>query len=207
MSILHLSIGESLKEAIKSNNTILLASGRHKGGVTITRDIKIIGEIGAVIEGDGTANPTICIAEDGIEVTLSGISIEKGAAEFGSGVLIDAYAEVTIDGCRFKDNFKGSGGGVGIGILLGNAKLKDCRFEQEQDAFVSNIGEASFVNCAILGGMSAYDGAQVYCNGGEIQGKISMRGSSSRKPTVSIDGTSVDGIENHRLYPGQLIHI
>ena len=207
MSIFHLSTGQSLKEAVKSNHTILLAPGRHKGGVTITKDIKIIGEIGAVIEGDGTANPTIFISEDGIEVTLSNISIEKGAAEFGSGILIDAYAEVAIDGCRFKDNLKGSGGGVGIGILLGNAKLKDCRFEEEQDAFVSNAGEASFVNCALLGGMSAYDGAQIYCKGGEIKGKLSMRGSSSRKPIVAIDGTSIDGIENHRLYPGQLTQV
>jgi len=206
MSILHLAAGQSLKEAIASHKTILLSPGRHRGGIRIDKNVKIIGEVGAVIEGDGSS-PAICISGDEIEVALNGLSIENGTAEFGSGVLIEAYAEVSIESCRFKGNAKGAGGGAGIGILLGRASLKDCRFEANQDAFVSNIGEATFANCALLGGLSAYEGAQIQSRGGEIKGQLSIRGSSSRQPHILIDGTPIESIDNHATFPGILTRI
>jgi len=79
-------------DAASPNDTIHLEAGVHPGPVVITKPIKLVGERGAEIKGNGFGNVVTIRADD---VTLSGLRIS------GSGLrLSDDDAAVFITGNR-----------------------------------------------------------------------------------------------------------
>ncbi|MDR6434775.1 nitrous oxide reductase family maturation protein NosD [Brucella pseudogrignonensis] len=103
--------GESVQAAINKaepGDVVRLGKGTHKGAVVIDQHIELIGEPGAVIDGQGTGNAILVNAPDvvvrGIEVRGSG----RNMSELNSGIFVARTATgARVENNRLIDNLYG----------------------------------------------------------------------------------------------------
>ena len=111
-------VSGSLEKAVQSavdGDVLTLKAGVYKGPLVIDKSINIIGETGAVIEGDGESSVITVLAPDvtvkNVEITGSGISL----ADQDSGIFLDKTAtNAIVENNRLVDNL--------IGIYVSGAK-------------------------------------------------------------------------------------
>jgi hypothetical protein len=54
----------------------------------------------------------------------------------------------------------------------------------------------------VPGDLLAQDGAQVTLKGGRVGGTVRLLGTSTRQPTVTVDGAAVGAVDNGGRWPG-----
>lgn len=103
---------------VAAGDTIIIASGvYHERDIDITQPLTIIGDNGAVIDGDNTGEIVRILSDS---VTIRNLTIRGSGVSFiddNAGLRIEDVRGCVIEDCRFENNF--------FGIYL--AKSADCR--------------------------------------------------------------------------------
>lgn len=215
--------------AAKEGETLCLEPGKHAAGFQIPRSLRLVGLQGAeqtVLEGDGRS-PVLSVAEDGLMVTLEGLTIAQGRAENGGGLMIQGRGEVHVVGCTFRDNeagyygggaiyadagllrvsqslFTGNRGNQGGAVLLDQAMkavFEDCLFEK-------NHGKQGGALRVREGVIATFTRCTFRANEADGKGTvISLSGTSSRAPEVQIISSQIGAggsFDNGATHPAKL---
>ena len=183
---------------------ICLAPGTHRVNLDLTESVTLRGADGAVLDGGGRG-PVVRVGAHGTQVRLENLTLRGGAHEFGSGVLVEGYSDVTLVGCTVDGNRRGPGGGAGLGARRGTVRIEGGRFGDRDDLVFGTVVEATLVGVDVAGDLLAQDGAQVTLEGGRVVGTVRLQGTSTRRPTVTVDGAEVGAIDNGGQWPGVVV--
>jgi len=197
-----LSPGTDIQPHIQPDAVICLGAGRYPGALRIEVPVTLQADAGAVLDAEGRG-PVVHVAKNGIRVRLRGLTLSGGAADFGAGVLVDSYAEVALDDCALEGNERGRGGGAGLGAIRGRLLVRNLSAAADQDVVLDGVTEAAFESSTVAGSLSVRDGAKVAVRGGQV-GRISLRGTTTRKPELVLDGVDTPPVDNHPTVPGLL---
>lgn len=192
--------GEDVAGQLSPDAVVCLGAGVHRVNLDLTHGVTLKGEDGAVLDG-GRRGPVVRIGVHGQQVRLENLEIRNGSHEFGSGVLVEGYSEVTLAGCRVAGNERGPSGGHGLGVHRGRVVVKGG--EVADEAVVTTAAEASF-EAAKVGALIAREGAQVTVSGGSVAA-LSLFGTSTRQPKVTVRGADVGSTDNGSQYPGTVV--
>ncbi|MBT3218718.1 MAG: hypothetical protein HN348_06470 [Proteobacteria bacterium] len=196
-----INAGDPIQPHFADGAVICLGPGKHMGPLPIAHSVTLRGEKDTIVEAAGKG-PVLSVAANKLEVTVQGLTLRDGYAEFGSGMLVEGMSRVNIEDCVFDGNRQAKGGATGLGVRRGIVVVKNSSFSATDDVGVNNIAQVEFHQCAIAGKLGVYDGAKVTLQGGKVQGTLKVRGTTSRKPSVAIHGCEVPNIENHPTVPG-----
>jgi hypothetical protein len=177
-------------------------SGTTEGPLFFEADATVEGEPGAVVDAQGRA-PAVHVAAHGLTVTVRGVTLTNGYGETGSGALLEGYSTLVLDGCAFRDNREGQGGGRGLTARRGTLVARSCTFGPREDVIVTNTATATFEGCDI-GDLAVLDGATVTLKGGRVR-RLELRGTTSRVPTVTIDGTEIGELANDPILTARIV--
>ena len=197
-----LSPGTDIQPHIQADAVICLAAGRYPGALRIEVPVTLQADQGAVLDAEGKG-PVIHVAQNGIEVRLRGLTLSGGASEFGAGLLVDTYAEVAVDRCTLRGNEGGQGGAAGLGAMRGRLLVRQLKADPDQDIVLGGRAEAAIEASTLPGALSVRDGAKVGIRGGQV-GPIDLRGTTSRKPELVLEGVDTGVVDNHPTVPGTL---
>jgi len=197
-----LSPGTDIQPHIQPEAVICLSAGRYPGALRIEVPVTLQADAGAVLDAEGKG-PVVHVAKHGIQVKLRGLTLSGGAADFGAGVLVDSYAEVVVDNCVLSGNERGRGGAAGLGAVRGRLMVHQLTADADQDVILDGMTEAAFEASHLSGALSVRDGAKVGIRGGSV-GQIDLRGTTSRKPELVLQGVDTPAVDNHPTTPGVL---
>jgi nitrous oxidase accessory protein len=116
--------------AASDGDTLLLRAGQHPGPIEITRRVRLQGEPGAVIQGDGHGVP-LTLAADGIEIR--GVTVRGSGADLAKDdavILLREAEGITVADCNIEARAFGiylqAGGKHRIvdNVIVGDASLK-----------------------------------------------------------------------------------
>jgi hypothetical protein len=165
--------------------TIRICPGTYVSGVTIGRNLSLIGS------GDGTgagdtildAQATIAvIVNNGVTATLQGLRITDGLSPFGGGGILNRGTSLSMTDCTVTGNLAGSlttgadGGGV-YNAAGSTLTMTDCRIEGNQarkqrigstegeGGGLYNQGTATLTRCS-MNNNTAEDGGGIFNDGG-----------------------------------------
>ncbi|MGM9924908.1 MAG: nitrous oxide reductase family maturation protein NosD [Bacillus sp. (in: firmicutes)] len=98
------SPNQSLQEVIdgaESGDTLRLEKGTYKGSITIMKSLRIVGEEGATIDGEGKGNVITVKADN---VVIEGLTIQKGGiGKNESAVYIEEGNNITVQNNKMLD--------------------------------------------------------------------------------------------------------
>ncbi len=191
--------GEPLASKLTEGAVVCLGPGEHVGPLVVEHTVTLVGDPGAVLTSHG-AGPVLTVTTHQIAVTLRGIRIADGYAETGSGVYVDAYASIVLENCVIEGNRESMGPGRGLWMVMGDLVSRDCVFRD--DVMISGIATARFEGGRVEA-LSVGDGAQVALVAGEV-GRLSVAGTTSRAPEVSVQGAKIGVVENDPDVPGKV---
>ena len=180
-----LNPGDSIKEHLTDGATICLSAGTYAGGLTIDKSVSLIGEGTVVLDGGGNL-PVISIQEHRLEITLKGLILTGGASEFGSGLQLEGYSQLTLEDCIFRGNHTPGEGGPALGARRGKVTLRNCHFSDQNSIVITGVAIADFYNCDIASNLTILDGAEVALHKGAVHGTLTTRGTTSRRPKVTL---------------------
>jgi hypothetical protein len=187
---------------IQTDAVICLQAGHYPGPLRIEVPVTLLAEHGAVLDAQGKG-PVVHVAQNGIQVRLRGLTLTGGSAEFGAGLLVDTYAEVSVHSCTLRGNERGRGGAAGLGAVRGHLLVRQLKADADQDIVLSGRAEAAIEASTLAGALSVRDGAKVGIRGGAV-GPIDVRGTTSRKPELVLEGVDTGAVDNHPTVPGIL---
>ena len=205
--------GQHIEPLLLDGADLVLAPGIHVGCIVVEHNVSISGEPGAILDAD-RRGPTLAIAEDGLQIRISGVTIRGGAGEAGGGLRLTGRSEITLTNCTFDDNEATLGGsGVGGGVWCGRGKvaLVDCRFTQNRarngnDLYLTNVGWVTVSGGSFAGDIFVGEGARFDATATRIHGRLSSRGTTTRAPMISLRGTQVSGgIDNDANLPASYV--
>jgi len=107
---------QSAVGTVSNGGTINIANGIYKGtgntGITISKDMTIVGQsrAGTIINGTDTAQ--IFLIPGGNTVTIANLTLANGNKFGGEGGAIDNYGTLTVNGCTFTGNTATYSGGA-----------------------------------------------------------------------------------------------
>jgi len=192
--------GEDVASKLSPDAVVCLAAGVHRVNLDLAHGVTLRGEPGAVLDG-GRRGPVVRVGANGQRVRIEGVEIRGGSHEFGSGVLIEGYSDVTLADCTVRGNERGPGGGTGLGVRRGRVLVEGGTLTDE--IVVTTVAEARFSD-ARLGTLIASDGANVAVRAGRVD-RLVVRGTSTRQPQVAIQGSEVGATDNGGQYPGRVV--
>lgn len=194
--------GQDPTPHLSEGAVVCFAPGTHPVNLRLETSVTLVGEAGAVLDGQGKG-PVVHIPTNRIEVALSGLTLTGGQAELGSGLFVDGYAKVTLQDVVFEGNGAARGGGVGLGARAGFLTLKGGRFGEKDDMLLTNTTQATIEGPDVQGDAAILDGAKVTWTGGRVGGTLTLRGTTTRAPQVTLVG--VDGsVANDAQLPATL---
>jgi hypothetical protein len=195
--------GQPLQAVLTEGAVVCLAPGVHQGGLRVEVSVDLLGEPGAVLDGGGRG-PVVHVAANGVELRMRGLELRNGAAEFGSGMLVDAYAQVVLEDCGFSANAVGQGRGAAIGMARGRLVAKGLRTAVDNDLFFDVLAEVALDSPAVQGGMHVRDGAKVAVKGGQLAGPLTVAGTTTRRPSLVLEGVDAPAVDNSATVPGSV---
>lgn len=204
----HVKAGEALGPALAEGGEILLGPGEHRISALITVSATLRGEDGAVL--DGGRERVLQVDADGIELRLENLVLRNGAGEVGAGLLLSGWSVVTAVGCRFERGVATEGGGGGAWVARGRLILRHCRFSDNRGRFggdlvVTGAGEAIVEDCELGGDVAVLEGADLKMSRSRVDGRIDLRGTLTRTPTVSLrECDAAGGVHNDPTHPATL---
>lgn len=199
-----LSPGDDVAAALAEGAVICLAAGTYPGPLEIGASVTLVGEPGTVIDADG-AGPAIRVLGHQLTITLRGLMLTGGYAEAGSGVYVDGYSDVTLEDCVVTLNRAGTGGATGLYVGMGHVVLRKTRFGADDDVVATQTGKLTLDEATLEGALTVLEGAEVFGRSSIIQGKVTIRGTTSRRPTVTFEAVSAGDVHNDPDLPGELV--
>ena len=193
------SPGEDVASQLSPDASICLAAGVHRVNLDLTHGVTLRGEPGTVLDGGGRG-PVVRIGANGQQIRLEGLEIRGGSHEFGSGLLVEGYSDVSLAGAPSPETSR-SGGGAGLGVRRGRVLVTGGRIPDE--VIVTTVAEARF-DGTHLGTLVASDGADVAVRSGKVD-RLVVRGTSTRQPRVAVQGSEVGATDNTGQYPGMVV--
>ena len=202
--------------SLPSGSVIELAPGVHPGGLFIEADLEVRGVGGAVDSGADAGSPSILdaildaggrgavvhIAEDGLQVLLAGLRLRGGNAQLGAGVFLEGASAVVLRDLVIEAG-RAPGGGSAVSAIRGQLTLERCRVEGE--ALFTGVARVTLRDTVVTEDLLVREGAQVALVGGSVEGMLDIRGTTTRKPTVTVDGTLLRDVHNNPTLPGELV--
>ena len=192
--------GEAIEPHLRAGATVVLAPGVHMGGFAIECSLTLRGEPGAVLDAH-RSGPVLRVDQDGLSVSVEGLTLRGGAGEAGGGLLLTGWSEVALHNVCLEDNEATlSKGGIGGGAYLfrGVLTAEDCTFRDNRAGGGNDLAVGGSARCFVRGGFFAGDvacreGAELTITGAHITGRLVLRGSTTRAPQVSLKGARIDG--------------
>ncbi|MDP2306788.1 MAG: hypothetical protein Q8P18_12260 [Pseudomonadota bacterium] len=206
--------GQPLAEALAAGGIVCLGPGVHAGPLAPTVSVTLRGEAGAVLDAKGGGS-VVAVDGDDLVVRIEALTLRGGSAEAGGGVSLTAYSEVVLANCIVEDNTAralggGKGGGGGVYANRGTLRVEGGTFRRNHasigsDLFVTGVAEV-FVTGGHLGGdVAAREGAKVSMEGVKVDGVLDVRGTTTRAPTVTLEGGHLrGGVKNDPALPAQV---
>ncbi len=105
--------GQPIAPHLAEGAVLCLAPGVHPANLVLTTSITLQGEPGAILDGQ-TKGAVVRTEANKLEITLKGLEIRGGAFELGSGVLLEGYSKLHVQGCTIAGNSASRGGGNGL---------------------------------------------------------------------------------------------
>lgn len=201
--------GQPITPHLVEGAVICLEAGKHAGPLVIDATLTLRGEPGAVLDAGGLGS-VIRVNADQLKVRVEGLSIVRGTAEGGSGVALAGWSEMEVVGCTFSDHRHTADGAGGTALALrGKLVLSGCTFgagaARGADLVVTGAAMAQVDGGEFGGDVLAREGAQLSVRNAHVHGKMDLRGTTTRAPTVSVAGSVVDGgITNDAVLPASL---
>lgn len=195
--------GQPIEPHLAEGAVLCLAPGVHPANLVLTTSVTLQGEPGAILDGQ-TQGAVVRTEANKLEITLRGLELRSGAAELGSGVLLEGYSKLHIQGCTIAGNSAGRGGGSGLAARRGWLFMSDTTVGPEDEVVITNTAEAEISGSTLQGDASFLDGAKVTVKGGSIAGTLTLRGTTSRAPVVVLEGVEVGTLDNHAELPAEL---
>lgn len=192
--------GDDVASQLSPDAVVCLGAGVHLVNLDLTHGVTLRGEPGTVLDGGGRG-PVIRVGVHGQKVRLENLEIRGGAHEFGSGVLVEGYSDVVLSACVVAGNQRGPSGGNGIGVHRGNVIVQGGSVQDE--AVVTTAATASFEGASVQS-LVAREGAEVTVAGGSVA-RLALFGTSTRQPTVTVQGATVGETHNGSAYPGTVV--
>lgn len=184
---------------------LVLAPGEHSGGLFVEGPLRVEGEghapgaaPTAVIHAHGKGAAVHAAGEEGT-LQLVGLVLKGGRAELGAALCIDGPMRVEAEGCVFEAG-RADQGGETVGGLRGALHLRGCRLAGS--ALLTGILDAVFEDCVVEGDLVLREGAALRLVGGEVRGHIDLRGTTTRAPSVHLEGGAKARLKNHAAHPG-----
>lgn len=205
----HVEAGEPLDEAVARGGVVRLGAGVHAGPLTLDASVTLLAEPGAVLDAGG-AGAALRIDGDGLAVRVEGLTVRGGHADAGGGLALTGHSDVTLVGCVVRDCRTGQGGGGGAFVERGRLLLEGCTFEGNRarvgaDLMASGIGEVEVRGGRFAGDVAAREDARLSMSGAEVGGKVDVRGTTTRAPSVQLRGCAVaGGVRNDAALPGRV---
>lgn len=187
---------------------VVLAPGVHHGSLEIERSLVLRGEPGAILDG-GARGWTVLIQADEATVRIEGVTVRNGHAEVGANLYVNGWSEVELVDCRFEDGRAPGGGGAGAWIAAGQVRFRDCSFSGNQarwgsDLVATGAAEVRVEGTRFAGDVAAREGALLTLSHCRVEGRLDLRGTTTRAPEVSLRATEVASLVNDPDLPGTL---
>ncbi len=193
--------GELIAPHLVDGATVCLGSGVHLGGLEITHSVTVKGDPGAVIDAGGRG-PAVVVTGDGLTVRIEGVTLVGGHAELGAGLRVEGDSRVIVDGGGARDNHGGAAGGAGIGMVRGTLELTGGDW---QDALITGFATVNAQGATFTGEVRLREEGALVCVGCRLDGGLSLRGTTTRRPSATLDMATVGVVHNDPTHPGLLI--
>lgn len=202
MSDVNLSPGDDLPGAVSAGGGVHLAAGRYAGGLWIEASIAVQGDSGVVIDAGGRGSAAFVVADD-LDVRLTGLSFTRGHGELGGGLRVEGSSKVLVEDCVFDGNLALQRGGHGAGVAAGEVQFVRTRFGKGDHLLLTGAADVRFVDCVVEGDIRVRDGAVVRIQGGRVEGRIDVSGTTTRAPHLEVERAElIGGIHNDEALPG-----
>ncbi len=198
-TVLTVAAGAALPVALQGATVVELAPGEHAGSLFVESSIDVRGP-GATLNAGGRGS-VAHIVDDGLTVKVSGLTLRGGNAQLGAGVFVEGASQVVLHDVVIQGGTS-PGGGNAIGAIRGELTLERCRIEGE--ALFTGISRVTLKDTVVTADLLVREGAQVVLIGGAVEGSLDIRGTTTRAPTVTVQGTTVHEVHNNPDLPGTL---
>jgi hypothetical protein len=226
-----MDLAQAVRDA-KPNETLKVPAGRYTVNLELTKPLTLLA-MGQVVLDGVHAGSVVRITCDGL-VRLSGFTIVGGNAPEAGGAICLIEGQLELADCTLRFNKAPLYGGGGLYVRDGKAKVTRCRFEantgrQGGAILVDGIGELRLEDSTVIqnaavdgGGVRVKEGAKAelfactladnkVVGDGATGGAISLGGTTTRAPTVSIAQSVISErsegpacVANHPKLPGTL---
>jgi hypothetical protein len=178
---------------------ICLGPGLHHGRFFIDQSVQLRGEGEAVLDAGG-AGAVLHVAADDIDVSITNLTIQRGRAEWGAGLRVDAEARVRATGLRVGPGTAPQGGD-GVGVSRGRLDWQGGSLRGE--LAVQGLGT---VRCEglPLPQVSLRGEGRLELGPGATAARLRMRGEPRREPVLALDGGAVEALEPDPRFPGRV---
>ena len=195
-----LSPSDSLADAVEaaaSNAVLCLQPGSYNTELEITRSITIrgLGEAPhATTITNGGDFAVVAIKGQDIAVVLEDLTLRGGGDDSGGGLLVSAWADVTLRRCRIDSNSSYLVGGGGVYLQFGKLRLEDCILETNQAEeeggaiLMDNDSELVMHRGSILGNRASSGAA------------LTMRGGTALLDSVVIADNEAQSTQDPNIY-------
>lgn len=207
--MVHVAAGAPLAEAVARGGLVVLGPGVHEGTLELHTGVTLRGEPGAVLDGGGRG-PVLLVDDDDLVVRVEGLVLRNGHAESGAAVHVSGRSDVTLARCELRDGRAPLGGGAGAWATRGRLVVEDCVFAGNRakyggDLVASGVAEVEVRGGRFAGDVAAREGARLSLDGAVVDGRLDLRGTTTRAPVVKVRGGGyAKGIHNDEALPAAL---
>ncbi len=191
--------GADLPESLPADGVVVLLPGAHRGALFVEAALRVEGA-GATLDAHGRGATVHAAGDEGC-LQLVGLRLRGGRSELGACLRIDGDMRVEAEGCVIEAGLAGQGGDA-VGALRGSLRMVGCRVLGE--LMLTGVAEAELVDCVVEGDLKLREGADLRLIGGAVRGTLDLRGSTTRAPTCTVEGTLLAAVRNDPRLPGAI---
>ncbi len=186
---------------------LVFAPGVHRGPLVLTRSAHLRGEDGAVLDAAGFGS-VVQVHEDDLELTLENLTLRGGHADAGAGVRLGGYSTLRLRGCTVEGCRAPSNTGGGAWAWRGTLVLEDCTFRDNaaragSDVMATGTARVEILRGSYAGDLAAREGATLLLEDARVEGRLDVRGTTTRAPSVRLVGSApAGGVHNDPVLPG-----
>lgn len=194
--------GADLPESLPADSAVLLLPGAHRGALFVEAALQVDGE-GATLDAHGRGATVHAAGDEGL-LRIVGLRLRGGRSELGACLRVDGDMGVEAEGCVIEAGLAGQGGDA-VGALRGRLRLVGCQVLGE--LMLTGVAEAELVNCVVEGDLKLREGASLRLVGGAVRGTLDLRGTTTRAPTCTVEGTALAALRNDPRLPGLVMGV
>ena len=213
MDCVRIEAGQPLEAAVAAGGTVCLGAGVHAGPLVLTKSVVLRGDAGAVIDAGGR-DSVLRIEGDDLVIRVEAVTLRGGVAEAGGGLALTGWSEVVVVGCTLESNQArgragSSGGGGGAYASRGTLRFEGSTFRDNRapigsDLFVTGASEVTLTGGHLAGDIAGREGTKLALAGVAVAGALDVRGTTTRAPTVVVQGGSLGSVRNDPSLPASV---